>query len=294
MHAPQAGLVPRSGEGADGTIYVLLPVHNRRALTERFVRCLLEQSDQNYHLVLIDDGSSDGTSEMVHQLVPHATVLRGGGNWWWSGALQRGYNWLKAHTCGGNEIVLIANDDTSFDHTFLSTARAVLQRTPHGLLLAQLYSDKSDQLLEVGVSVDWRTMEFRSIKDTSRINCFSTRGLFLRVRDFLELGGFHPVLLPHYASDYEFTIRATRRGFVLISDPSVRLWFNEGTTGTHQVIASSVGSFLRRTFSKRTVTNPLYLTALVLLACPVRFMPLNALRIWRGFAGALLRSLRGS
>ena len=43
-----------------------------------------------------------------------------------------------------------------------------------------------------------------------------------RATDFVELGGFHPRLLPHYLSDYAFTIRALRRGFALASDPAVQ------------------------------------------------------------------------
>jgi len=74
-------------------VYVLAPVHNRRATTEKFIRCLLAQTHVNWHLVLIDDGSKDGTEAMARALVRDTslTVLRGTGNWWWAGSLQQGY-----------------------------------------------------------------------------------------------------------------------------------------------------------------------------------------------------------
>jgi len=76
-------------------IYILLPVHNRLEITQRFITCLKAQTYQKYHLILIDDGSSDGTAEMVQENISSLTVVRGKGSWWWAGALQQGYRWLR-------------------------------------------------------------------------------------------------------------------------------------------------------------------------------------------------------
>src|SRR5207237_231210 len=56
LHLEEAMTAPR--------IHVLLPVHNRKVTTEKFVRCLKAQAGADWHLVLIDDGSADGTAEM--------------------------------------------------------------------------------------------------------------------------------------------------------------------------------------------------------------------------------------
>jgi glycosyltransferase involved in cell wall biosynthesis len=63
-------------------IFILLPVYNRKDMTEKFIRCLKAQTYQNYHLVLIDDGSTDGTEEMVCSYIQDPTMIRGKGNWW--------------------------------------------------------------------------------------------------------------------------------------------------------------------------------------------------------------------
>ncbi|HUK05974.1 MAG TPA: glycosyltransferase, partial [Burkholderiales bacterium] len=57
--------MPADAADASGLLYVLAPVHNRRALTERFIGCLKAQTDRDYRLVLIDDGSTDGTAQMA-------------------------------------------------------------------------------------------------------------------------------------------------------------------------------------------------------------------------------------
>ena len=68
-------------------LYILLPVHNRRETTRRFLECLRAQTFQDYHLLLIDDGSTDGTAEMAREFISTLTVLGGSGDWWWAGSL---------------------------------------------------------------------------------------------------------------------------------------------------------------------------------------------------------------
>jgi GT2 family glycosyltransferase len=273
----------------DGIIYVLLPVHNRRTVTEQFARQLLEQSDQSFRLVLIDDGSSDGTAQSVSQLVPSTVVLSGPGDWWWAGSLQRGYEWLRAWATRDGDLVLIANDDTTFGPDFLATGRASLAARPRSLLLAQLYDVRTGDFLEAGVRIDWRTMEFRSVSDPREVNCMSTRGLLMRVEDFLSTGGFHPRLLPHYLSDYEFTVTACRGGLALASDPAFKLALDQETTGDRDVATGTRREVLRRTLSRSTVSNPVDMSAFLLLACPRRYLLRNLASVWVGFLRNVLR-----
>ena len=44
-------------------VYILLPVHNRRAITVRMAEALRGQTRQDFQLVLVDDGSTDGTAD---------------------------------------------------------------------------------------------------------------------------------------------------------------------------------------------------------------------------------------
>jgi len=194
-----------------GTIYVLAPVHNRRAITERFVRCLAAQTDQGFHLVLVDDGSKDGTADAVSSIIPSATILRGTGHWWWAGSLEQARRWLLQQPSGPDDLVLIANDDTSFAADFLAAARAAMARAPRSLLLARPIRAENGEPGALGATVNWRKLQFKPALAPEDVDVFPTRGLFLRRDDFIDLGGFHTVLLPHYLSDYEFTLRAARR-----------------------------------------------------------------------------------
>jgi glycosyltransferase involved in cell wall biosynthesis len=273
--------------------YVLAPVHNRRAITEKFIRLLLAQTYANWHLVLIDDGSSDDTQGMARSLVPpnQLTVLRGAGKWWWAGSLHQGYLWLLREKADPGDIVLTMNDDTEFDADFI--AKGVCALRPHSLLMARCYH-QTGMLDEVGVFWDWWRLGSRGVTDPAAVNCFATRGLFLSVGDFLELGGFHPVLLPHYLSDYEFTMRAHRRGFSLTSSPDVFLRFDDSPELTGiRVIEDGVSPFeeMRRNLSMRSTSNPIHWSGLVLLGSPKIYIPTNLIRVWWRFVSPIRRRI---
>jgi GT2 family glycosyltransferase len=288
---PDVPETPLRAEAA-GTIYVLAPVHNRRALTERFARCLAAQTDRGFHLVLVDDGSTDGTADAVRSVLPDATIVEGKGDWWWAGSLEQARRWLLKRPVRPGDLVLIANDDTTFEPDFLAAARAALDGATKTLLLAQPYSAQTGERSGIGVEVNWRKLAFKPAFAPEDIDCFPTRGLFLHLEDFLALGGFHTILLPHYLSDYEFTIRAARRGFALKTDPAVRLVMDETATGIRILDMTSAGAYLRSVLTIKATKNPFYWSTFVLLASPRRHMLGNLVRVWRRFATGLADAAR--
>lgn len=268
-------------------VHILLPVHNRRAITERAILCLKVQTWPEIHLLLIDDGSTDSTSRMVLQHIPGATVIRGTGNWWWAGCLDRGDRWLRRSAVDPDDVVLILNDDTIFDPDFIANAIAELEGKKRTLLLSQARDPDSGEI-DTGVHADWSALTFRLATRPDEVNCFSTRGLFMRVRDMREIGGFHPLLLPHYASDYEYTMRACRKGFKLVTSPRVMLTLRNDTTGYRQVGRGTLMEELRKAFSPRAVYNPIFWSSFILLACPARYIPRNLWTVWRSFLVAVV------
>lgn len=272
-------------------IYILLPIHNRRDVTRRFIECLKAQTWQNYHLILIDDGSLDGTADMVRENIASLTIIRGKGDWWWAGSLHQGYLWLRKQNVPSDSTVLIINDDTIFDPDFLEKAISLLASYRKTLLLAHYYSQQDGSLIDSGVHVDWETLSHQQAISSDQINCLSTRGLFLNYSDFIEIGGFYPNILPHYASDYEFTIRAHRKGFTLTSSATLKLWGDESTTGFHAIESGTTWQTLKQLFSIKSIPNPVVWSVYIILACPLRWKVLNLFRIWRGACFVVYESL---
>jgi GT2 family glycosyltransferase len=208
-------------------------------------------------------------------------VLKGKGSWWWAGSLQQGYFWLQSQDLSLSDVVLIINDDVEFEADFLRVGLALLRKQQNTLLLAQCYSKQTGCLLDAGIQIDWQRLQFKQALSQENINCLSTRGLFLTWKDFNKIGGFHPKLLPHYTSDYEFTIRAFNKGLKLRTHSSLNLHLNELTTGDHQINSNSFLLSVKQLFSKKSSINPIFLTFFIALSCPWQLKFINWLRIWK-------------
>ncbi len=254
-------------------IYVVTAVHDRYRITEKFVENLLKQSYKDIHLLLVDDGSTDGTADMVQRKFPSSTILQGDGNLWWGGALHKVYRWLKINAADKNDFVMISNDDTNFDTDYVQKGVDLLEQNPNTLIAGCGYGMYSQELMDGIFTHSFLDGTGRLMPADSESNCASTRSLFLRVGDWMRIGGFHPVLLPHYLSDFEFTIRAYRKGFHIRSFSGLSYTFDEGATGVNDYNKLTV----KKLFSKRSGCNPLYRISFILLSTPPKYLPAH---IW--------------
>lgn len=261
-------------------VYILLPVHNRREITCAFVDCLAAQTFSDYHLILIDDGSTDGTAEMVQARIASTTVLRGNGDWWWAGSLQQGLNWLKASGVDGQAVVLFINDDVRFASDYLEKAIHIMSGKKRTLLLSQFGKAEDGQAMETGVTADFSRLTFEIARSPEQINCLSTRGLFAYWEDVRAIGDFHPKLLPHYLSDYEYTIRACRKGFKCETTAELLIELDNEATGYRAIKETSFFEFLNKYSSKKSTGNPAYWSSFILLASEPMWVLPNLFRVW--------------
>ncbi|HNR20474.1 MAG TPA: glycosyltransferase [Bacteroidia bacterium] len=251
-------------------VYILLPVHNRKNITLKFIDLLKSQKYSKFCILLIDDGSTDGTTQEVCIKFPETVVIKGKGNWWWGGSLHQGFRYLKKQNISTDDIVLIINDDSEISSDFISLGVIEINSNKNSLILATAFDSETKMQTEGGVFYNLKTNTITEVHENHLINCMTTRGLFINAQDFINLKGFHPLLLPHYRSDYEFTIRAWKRGYKLICSDKIKLWFDDKTTGIHKLNFKSLkwSQFFKQYFSKSYVDNPIYAINFYLLLFP--------------------------
>jgi len=231
-------------------LYVTTAVRNRFKITKEFVTLLKKQTFIDYKLILVDDGSTDDTDKMVKEELPESVILYGNGNLWWGGSLHKIYKYIKKNIKNKNDFLLIINDDVRFDSEFFETAIKLLKENSKTIITSLGFSSKSAQLKDGAFFYDFKSGLFKLLYPGTGGNCASTRALFLRIGDFLDVGGFHPILLPHYASDYEWTIRAWRKGYKIVSFENLKYEINEDTTGLHNYNNLNKINFMKKIFHK--------------------------------------------
>jgi GT2 family glycosyltransferase len=275
-------------------IHILLPVHNRAAVTAEFADALARQDLDDYRLILIDDGCTDDTVARVRQRIPaqRLHVLRGDGGLWWAGALQLGYEYLRSQSLADDDAVLIVNDDISFEPDFLRSGLAALANCP-GAAIQAVGCDRETGAIDRGARANLWTLRFRAATADEPANCLSTRGLILRARSFTASGGFRPQRLPHYMSDYEFTLRLRRQGVELRCDDRFKATVRLELTGRGLYRRDGLAAFWTEAFSNRAKYNPKQMSAFVLMTCPPWVVPLHLMRIWLRFGVAALRAAGG-
>src|SRR5688572_11791530 len=56
-------------------VSVIMPVHNRQATVARAINSVLAQTYSNLELIVVDDGSTDGTRDVVERFGPPVKVI---------------------------------------------------------------------------------------------------------------------------------------------------------------------------------------------------------------------------
>lgn len=276
-------------------LHILLPVHNRLVTTRRFVEALRGQTWRGFRLVLIDDGSTDGTAAAVRVAWPDVEVVTGDGSWWWAGSLERGCQHLASTGVADEDVLLLINDDVELGPAFLERALAELAPLRDTLLLARQMDAATGAEIDHGggVHADLAQLRFSAARTAAEINCLPTRGLFLRWRDLRRAGGFRPQRLPHYLSDYEFTLRAARQGLNLwvAREAGLRVHTEQTGHSLANLFCNRRAGRFRLLFSPRFKDNPITWSAFVSLAVPPGRRPFLWLKIWLNFLLTVARCL---
>ncbi|MCD4748082.1 MAG: glycosyltransferase family 2 protein [Thermoanaerobaculales bacterium] len=120
---------------------VVIPTHNTRELTLEAVTSVASQAPQDTEIIVVDDGSSDGTSQQLAQQLPAVTVIRNNTALGFSASANRGLSQARGR------ILLLLNSDAALRPSSLLPLREAFDDDPGlGIAGAELrYPDGTPQ-----------------------------------------------------------------------------------------------------------------------------------------------------
>lgn len=215
------------------TIAALLTCYNRKDKTLACLEALFNQvlpPGMAIAAYLVDDGSTDGTSDAVQRAYPDVKILQGNGNLFWNGGMRQA---IEAAIKDDPDYYLWLNDDTLLYleslNTLLTTYKQLAARGEARSLLTASTCDPQTGDLSYGGMVRhswWRPLKFHLVKpgetpkpcDTLNGNCV------LIPREVAKLVGNLDPAFTHYLGDFDYGLRAKQQGCTV--------WIAPGYLGT--------------------------------------------------------------
>lgn len=219
-------------------VEIVTPVYNRRETTLQCLRSLsrIDMTGLKVHVIVVDDGSKDGTEDAIKEQFPEVEVLKGDGNLYYTAGTNRG---IAAALEKNPDYVLGINDDSIFDEQFLRRLIKCAeenQRSVVGALL--LLWDLPHKVFQIGSH--WQTwwggwrhrlnQTVWTVPDRPfEVELIVGNCVLYPVAAIRQFGLMKDKRFPYGFGDVEYTPRMRKAGWRLFIEPRSRVWCEPNT-----------------------------------------------------------------
>ena len=220
---------------------IIIPTFNRKLILERTIKNLNLQTNKQFKIIIVNDGSKDGTDEMLDNF-DNLIVLNSDGDLWWTGSVNLGIKYVLSNFQSDNGIILL-NDDVIIKENWFESLSRDIKNFPN-CLIGCLNVDATD--MDTITYAGKRThpwfaysnyyligKKLSELKEIPNIEPFDLigRGLYIPIQAIKQLGFFDSKRFKH-RGDTEFPLRAKINGYKLkISHTSIVGQMKQLTSG---------------------------------------------------------------
>lgn len=249
-------------------VFIIIPVFNRIEFTLRCLDAVYRQNFRDFRVALVDDGSTDGTSEKVKLAYPGVDILKGDGNYYWTKSVNTGIrHFMPAMTDA--DFILHINNDTAFDQDYITHLLEFHQRHPRSIVGSLAYDPISKMVSHTGIYYSyWWPIVRRNYReeeiplatlkgiDCLKSDTISGRGLLIPAYVIREVGLLDEVNFPQYRSDEDYALRCRKAGINVYISTGALVYNNRENTGyDHTIHRVSWKKFYRSLFSLLSTNN---------------------------------------
>jgi GT2 family glycosyltransferase len=246
-------------------VTLIIPTHNRVAQLVRCLHSLRALHYPNYEVIVVDDGSSDATEEVIHRDHPEVHLLRGDGDLWWSRATNLG---IRAALRQDAKYVLLLNDDNVVDPDMLTMLVAASGANGPAVVGSVVYRlDRPAEPCFAGGRLDWwrggsvlmelGILDHQQVGQPFEADWLPGMGTLIPCQAFEKVGFMDDHGFPQYSADADFTLRARRSGYRVLIEPGSKLWNDLTTSGLPlpNSRSATIGFVWRTLFDRRSYVN---------------------------------------
>jgi GT2 family glycosyltransferase len=214
-------------------VAVLLTCHNRKTATLACIGTLTANrlpDGVKIHVILVDDGSTDGTATAVSERYPTVEILPGDGNLYWNGGMCKAFGKALEE---GYDFYLWLNDDTILEPgaigSMIETWYAILdQRGDQAIVVGSTKNRDTGRTTYGGISrpITWRRTTFTVVEPNEKPKeCETMNGNCVLIPHEIAtvVGNLDPRFV-HAMGDIDYGLRARQAGFTV--------WIAPGYVGT--------------------------------------------------------------
>ena len=192
-------------------IAVLITVHNRIEETRRCLRDLeaaMVCSKTPTDIFLVDDASTDGTTEVLKAEFPKVKLISGDGNLYWNRGMRLAWTTAAAHA--NYDYYLWLNNDT---YLLEGSLQELLAASHHfgdtEIICGQTISESLGELTYGGTNHGLKPL----IYDQGYAQCDIINGNCVLIpKSVFESVGYLDQRFPHAIGDHDYSIRAIKLG----------------------------------------------------------------------------------
>jgi len=192
----------------------------------------------NFHVLVVDNGSTDGSPEAVRAAYPTVTLIENGANLGYAEGNNVGIRHALAH---GADYVLLLNNDTLVAPDMLAKLLAVAEADAQIGIVGPLicYYDPPDVVWNAGNAIDWQEGNVMNLRGDESCDKVGTQpyavdyvsGCALCIRrSVIEQVGLLDARFFIYYEETDWCVRTRRAGYIVMMVPGARIWHKVSST----------------------------------------------------------------
>jgi len=212
-------------------VSIIMPLYNKVPYVKKAVESVLAQSYKDWELIVVDDGSKDGSPQLVLDLTDERCHMYSQGNQGASAARNTGVRLAQG------ELLAFLDSDDWWDETFLTEMVAFADSHPEAGLWACNYWYVKTGKTRVAVHLETGYFNYAEAYLKNKAMPVTSISVLMRKDVFEKVGGFNPQI--RMAEDFDLWVRvALSSKMAFLNKPLAS--YNQNINPLHRMLGTLV------------------------------------------------------